>query len=185
MGPEASPVWRYGPLPRERDRPMAEPGHHRPRCRASMITQTNDRRGLPRGPRRHRRAPVPGVHEGPPPHPAPGFSGLVLGVDVVHRVPPVGQGPSCRYQSSANVDPIGRVALGNQPAVAIPLDTLAPNPDTSRERFEGGQGHRATRHLLAPPAEGLVEFGRVDAMQPHHYAGNDDGVAVDDLGRAD
>jgi hypothetical protein len=37
---------------------------------------------------------------------------------------------------------------------------------------------------LALPPERLVQFGGVDAVQPDHLPGDDDRVAVDDLGRA-
>jgi hypothetical protein len=66
----------------------------------------------------------------------------------------------------------------------ITLDNLAAQLDPGRERLKGGQCHRAARYLLAPPQERLVKFGRVDAVQPDQLPGNNDGVAVDDLGGA-
>jgi hypothetical protein len=49
----------------------------------------------------------------------------------------------------------------------ISLDRLAAQLDTGRERLDGRQGHRATEYVLTPPPERLVQFGRVDAVQPH------------------
>ena len=63
----------------------------------------------------------------------------------------------------------------------ITLD-LAAHLDPGYEGLEGGQRHRAARYLLAPPLERLVELWRVDTVQPDHLPGDDDGVAVDDLG---
>ena len=48
----------------------------------------------------------------------------------------------------------------------ITLDELAAQLDPGRERLEGSQSHRAAHDGLAPPQEGLVQFGRVDAVQP-------------------
>jgi hypothetical protein len=42
----------------------------------------------------------------------------------------------------------------------------------------------ASCRTLAPPPEGLVQFGGVNPVQPHKLAGNDDRVAVDDPGGA-
>ena len=44
--------------------------------------------------------------------------------------------------------------------------------------------HQAAGDALAPPPEGLVQLGRVEAVQPHELPGHDDRVAVDDLGGA-
>jgi hypothetical protein len=52
------------------------------------------------------------------------------------------------------------------------------------EGLQSGQRHRAARYVLAPPPERLIQFGGIDAVQPDQLIGNDDGVAVDDLGGA-
>jgi hypothetical protein len=67
---------------------------------------------------------------------------------------------------------------------AGPLDYLAADLDPGYEGLEGGQRHRAARHLLTPPRERLIEFGRVDTVQPDQLPGDDDGVAGEDLGGA-
>lgn len=66
----------------------------------------------------------------------------------------------------------------------VPFDDFAAKLDTGYEGFEGGQSHRAACELLAPPPECLVQFGCVDAMQPHPLPGDDDRVAIDDPGGA-
>jgi hypothetical protein len=38
--------------------------------------------------------------------------------------------------------------------------------------------------VLTAPPEGLVQFGRVDAVQPPYLLSNDDRVAIEDLGGA-
>ena len=75
---------------------------------------------------------------------------------------------------------IGRVDLGDDAAVPIPLDNLATNLDPGYEGLKGSQRHRAAHQLLAPPPERLVQFGGVDAVQ----LPGDDGVAIDNLGGA-
>jgi hypothetical protein len=37
---------------------------------------------------------------------------------------------------------------------------------------------------LTPPPERLVQFGGINTMQPDELVGDDDGIAVDDLGGA-
>jgi hypothetical protein len=90
--------------------------------------------------------------------------------------------PPRRHQPAADVDPVGREDLGDDPAVPIPLDRLAANLDPGRDGLE--QGHHPAHVFLALPPERLVQFGGVDAVQPHELPGHDDGVAVDDLGGA-
>ena len=45
--------------------------------------------------------------------------------------------------------------------MSIPLDHLAADLDTGYEGLEGGQRHRATNQLLAPPLERRVRFADV------------------------
>jgi hypothetical protein len=72
--------------------------------------------------------------------------------------------------------PLGEKTLA---AVPIPLDRLTAHLDPGYEGFESGQRHRAKRW----PAAGT--FGPVrgiDPVQPDQLIGDNDGVAVDDLG---
>jgi hypothetical protein len=66
--------------------------------------------------------------------------------------------------------------------VPVLLDHLAANRDPGYEGLEGG--HRAARYLLAPSRARLAQFGGLNTMQPDELIGDDNGVAVDDLGRS-
>jgi hypothetical protein len=79
--------------------------------------------------------------------------------------------------------PIGGEYLSDQAAVPLSVDDLATHLDPGYECLEGGQRHRAARYLLTPPPERLVQLGGVDAVQPDELIGDDDRVAVDDVGR--
>jgi hypothetical protein len=56
--------------------------------------------------------------------------------------------------------------------------TLTPAMRASRAAKDIG----AARHLLAPLPAHLVQLWCVDAVQPDQLVGQDDGVAIDDLG---
>ena len=94
---------------------------------------------------------------------------------------------STRHRRKAGTAAIADTAMAPvalAAAVAVPLDGFAAKVDPGRERLEGGESHHAARYLLAPPREGLIQLGRVDAMQPCALPGHDDRVAVDHLGVA-
>jgi hypothetical protein len=68
--------------------------------------------------------------------------------------------------------------------LSVPLDHLAANIDPGYEGLEGCQGHRAARYLQARHWNVWSSSGASNPGKHDHLPGHDDGVAVDDLGRA-
>ena len=101
---------------------------------------------------------TPWLHEGAPPHPAPGLAGLVFRVDVVPRVPPV-RPP--RHQPAAEVDPVGRADLGDETARSTTSQlTLTPAMSASRAARD------IVPHAICWPRHQKVRGA--DAVQPDH-----------------
>lgn len=65
--------------------------------------------------------------------------------------------------------------------MSVALDNVATNLDARGERFESGQGHRATILLPTLAPKRLFKLGGINAMYPDAHTRDIDRVAIDDL----
>jgi len=67
--------------------------------------------------------------------------------------------------------------------VPVPFDGLAAHLYARDKGFEGSHRHGPGGHSFAATPENLVEFGRIDAVQPYALSVDHHRIAVNDPGR--